>query len=1061
MRIKNVRRCPLSLAIAVGLVLPALLSVRHGNHRLAGSFDLPKRPTVEGFLRDPDMNQTHLIFICAGELWIAPKRGGLARRVTDHPGRKRCPRFSPDGATIAFVVDEPGDVIYTVPAKGGRPKRLSYYPSGGIDVLGWSPNGKNVLFRSQRSWLASTFHVVPAAGGLERELPMREGVHGCFSSDGRRLVYTTSEGGGSTWKSYRGGHRAQLRIYDLAADTCRDLPVSDANDTWPMWRGETLYFVSDRAGTRNLFARNLKSGAVQQLTRFGDFDVHSPSLGPDAIVFEKAGGLHVLDLATGKVDELTIQFPNDSRPTKAERRPVKERITGFALSPSGTEAVFEAWGELFVVPAGKETGCNLTDSPGVREMNPAWAPNGRQIAYLSDRAGEYELYLRPAGGGPETRLTLNGNVYRYGPIWSPDGKSLLYSDAARRLWMVTLADKKPILIDSNLPDPAALGQWSPDSKWVAYTRNFPRGHAGIALYSVADRRSIAVSDGRFEDRQPVFDRTGRTLYFLSDRDFRRVQVGELSFRSNTGIFALILSANAPSPLGRKDGPGPVRVHVEGLTRRVIQLPIPAGELEDLAAAECQVFYRSQGALHRYDLARQVDETIITGVEGYRLNSTATRLMYQASGPVYGLIDVRLGLAAGAGRRKLDLTMRADPPAERRQMFLDAWRLYRDFFYDPTMHGVDWLAVRRRYEPLLPRAADRHDLTLLLSRMVGELGTSHQWVSDPPGPDKESDVGLLGAEFEEVDGFFRFRKIYEGESWNIWRRAPLCELGLRIRQGDYLLAIDGKPLKAGTNPYALLKGTLGRHVTLRINSRPTDENAREVKVFPTRTESRLRYFDWIEGNRRRVEAASGGRVGYVHIPDCNQWGIEEFVRGFFANADKEALIVDDRYNYGGDNSRFFVDRLARRTLTRGATRHGDDGSPGFVDGPKAMLVNEWCFSNGEFFPCLFRRAGVGPLIGTRTAGGFYGSMGPHPLMDGGMVMVSEMADWSGRDGKWIGENRGMKPDILVANAPDKTHRGCDEQLERAVAYLMDKLKKSPTPLMKLPSLPAKRSNTLDR
>jgi tricorn protease len=987
----------------------------------------------------------------------------MARRLTDHPGVKGWPKFSPDGSTIAFVVDEPGDVIYTIPATGGKTRRLTYYPSSGIGVLGWSPDGKKVLFRSQRSWLTPTLHTVPAAGGLELELPMREGVFASFSPDGGRLAYNPSDTGTwLNWKGYRGGRRASLRVYDLCKNTCEELPASNANDAFPMWHKDTLYFASDRAGTFNLFALNLKTKAVRQLTHFRDFDVYSPGLGAGAIVFERAGTLHILDLATERCQPLTIRLPPGALPPAPAVRRVETNVSSFALSPSGSAAVFEAYGELFKVTADTGAACNLTDSPGVREINPDWSPDGRQIAYLSDRTGEYEVYMRPAAGGPETRLTTDGSVYWYGPLWSPDGRSILYADANNRLWMVALADKKPKLIDSGLPFPAALGRWSPDGQWIAYTKRMPPGHNGIAVYSVERGRSFPVTDGRFEDRQPVFDRTGRTLYFLSDRGFSRADGVELSFRSQTGIFAVILSANAPSPLGRKVEPGPARVDLDGLDRRIIQLGIPGGELDELSAGERQVFYLSQGTLHRYDLSRLADEVLVSSVEAYRLNLAATKVLYRAQTKAFGLVDVAPGTTTGAGKLKLEVTMRVDPPAERRQIFHEVWRLYRDFYYDPGMHGIDWRAVRDRYERLLGALTNREDLTAVLSEMVGELGTSHQWVGDPPGPDKESDVGVLGAELEESESHYRLRKIYDGESWNVYRRAPLRELGVRApREGDYLLAINGRPLKAGMNPYALLNGTYARRTMLRLNDRPTDAGAWDIEVRPTWNEALLRYFDWVEGNRKKVEAASGGRVGYFHVPDCNQWGMEEFVRGFYSNADKDALIVDGRYNYGGDNSLFFVEKLGRRTLTRGATRHGDSGTAWFADGPKALLVNEWCFSNGENFPCLFRRAGVGPVIGTRTAGGFYGSMGPHSLLDGGMAMVSEMADWSGQEGKWIGENVGMEPDFWVASPADSFHRRRDPQLERAVEYLLAELKKRPLQHHGLPTLPIKRAETLAR
>jgi tricorn protease len=1058
--------------------------------------------TVTKLLRQPDISKTGVVFVYGGDLWVVPRSGGLARRLTANPSIKRYPKFSPDGKWIAFTGNYDGNSdVYIIPSEGGEPRRLTYHPAGD-GVLGWTPDSRAVLFRSNRfspSQRVSRLFTVSINGGMEKPLPLQESGLASFSPDGTKLAYNRIDREFATWKRYRGGFQSYISLYDLKNNAYSEIPHTDTTDFYPMWHGDKIYFASDRTNTVNLFCYDLKAKSAKQLTHYSDYDVKWPSLGPDAIVFEQGGTLKMLDLTSEKVTSIPAEAPSDLTSARPGLRRVESNIRSFGISPSGVRAVFEARGEIFTAPAKKGDTRDITNTPGIREINPAWSPDGRYIAYLSDRSGEYELCYRPQdGSGTETRLTTDGHVYRYGPIWSPDSKALLYTDADMKLWMITLAEKKPTLVDSSTIATIDLGRWSPDSKWVAYTKTLPSQITAIHLYSVDQRKSFQISDGFYADREPTFDQNGKYLYFVSDRTFTPSIIGpeiNIGFQNTAGLFALVLSADAPSPLApesdeekpkedssrsdsgkadaakpdnadrdranraeKKSGTEPVKIDMDGLYRRLVALPVQPGNYAGLTAGNGKLFYMAVaanpgqeedgdgggGALHLFDLTSREDKTVLGGIQGYDLNPAGSKILYKA-GPIYGIVDAAPGASVGAGKLTLALEMHSDPRAEWKQVFHEAWRYERDFYYDPNMHGLDWNAIGERYAQLVPNVSNRDDLTYLIGELIGELNTSHSYVqgAEPP-PVKQVNVGLLGVDFEADNGYYRIKKIYPGENWNPSRRSPLTEPGIKVKAGDYLIAVNGVPLRADTNPYAPFEGLAGKLVTLKVNSSPSDVGGHDVQVRPVESEAGLRYLDWVENNRRKVEQATGGRVGYVHVPDTATGGMTEFGKGFYAQTDKEAMIVDERYNSGGFVPDFFVEKLGRRLLAMGMQRYGMNFKQpgGAVYGPKVILENEWSGSGGDAFPWLFRKAGVGPIIGKRTWGGLVGINGFYDLMDGGGVSVPQFGFWSPQEGKWVAENHGVDPDIEVNNTPDQTSQGHDPQLERAIAYIQDQLKKNP-------------------
>ncbi|MCX6382344.1 MAG: PDZ domain-containing protein [Armatimonadetes bacterium] len=1046
-------------------------------------------------LRQPAINQTDIAFVYGGDIWTVSRSGGVARRLTANPSIRRAPKFAPDGKYLAFSGNYDGNNdAYVIPADGGEPFRLTYHPANDM-VMGWTPDSQSVLFRSGRAAhtqrIANLF-TISVKGGLPKKLPLPEAGLASFSPDGTQIAYNRISREGATWKRYRGGLQAYISVFDLTNNQYSELPHTTTTDFYPMWVDDKIYFASDRTNTVNLFVYSTKNKSVKQLTRYTDYDVKWPSACSNALVFEHGGEINTLDLKTEKITPVNIQIKSDMLNTRPSLRHVEGNIASFALSPAGVRAVFEARGEIFTVPASKGETRNLTNTPGVREQNPVWSPDGKHIAYFSDRAGEMDIYTRSQdGSGEEVRITSDSNVYRTGLAWSPDSKSLLYTDASLHLWMVAIADKKPVLVDKSEVGPVSLGKWSADSKWIAYSKPTPALLNAIYLYSVEKRRIYNLSNGRFNDREPAFDLNGKYLYFISDRSFVPHLPGPepgINFQNTAQVFALTLQNDTLSPLTpdsdeekpkeeekpkpdapKADAPKPaapvtppatpaMKVDIEGLADRIIALPTPPGNYQGLSAGTGSVYFMNNGTLLQFSVASKQVATIMGGIANYDINAAGAKIIYNAPGNLYGIIDPTPNQQPGAGKLNLQLEAKVDPRAEWLQIFNEAWRQERDLYYDPNMRGLDWKAVGERYRKLIPSVAHRDDLSYLLGELIGELNTSHAYV-DPGEPPRTPQVsgGLLGVDFEEANGFYRFKKIYRGENWDTARRSPLREPGINVKEGEYLIAVDGKPVTTGVEPYAFFENTADKAVVLKVNSKPSPDGAREVTVRPIANEDTLRYADWVDTNRQKIEKAFGGRVGYIHVPDTAQGGITEFGKAFYALLDKDALIVDERFNSGGFIPDFFVEKLSRKLLSIATPRYGADfkSPPAIIEGPKVMLANEWSGSGGDALPYFFRKAGVGPIIGKRTWGGLVGINGGIPLMDGGGVTAPQFGLWSPQDGKWIAENHGIDPDMEINNTPDKMLDGADPQLERAIAYIREQLKKNAPKKPKHPPFPVEK------
>ena len=1060
----------------------------------------PAGPTR--LLRQPSIWRDQVVFVYAGDLWTAAAKGGAARRLTSHPGDELYPRFSPDGKWIAFTGQYDGNNdVFVVPAGGGEPVRLTYHPSNDM-VLGWSPDGR-VLFRSNRSSDLPDFErlfLISPSGGVPEMLNLPRASLVSFSPDGRRLAFNYTSQEFRTWKRYRGGWKSPIAIWDLDKKSYEALPTTEAMDMFPMWHGNAVYFISDRDGVMNLYRTDLATKQTTELTHYAEYDIKWPSLGDAAIIYENGGLLFAYDLGANEARPIPIVVASDETAARAEFKPVGAAIGWFDISPTGVRGLVEARGDVFTLPAEHGAPRNISATPEAHELNPVWSPDGKWIAYLSDRTGEWELYLQPQLGGDVVQVTKDGadTRYLYNPSWSPDSKKIAYSDKKLRLWVVDIDTKQPVLVDTAEYNTRMAASWSPDSLWLAYTKPLNgSGKEFIFLYSTAEKKVTRVSEGFYDDANPVFDPDGKYLYFLSARFFTPAPSAlELRFGyyNPYGLFALTLKAGEPAPFGpqsdeekaeekkpeekKPDSAGgaptpaakpgdqkpeekpavkPVQIDLQGLASRVSQVPVSPGMFRHLVVRKDKLFYLSvpmeasemaapgpapEPSLHIFDVKKREDKVVMQGVSAFEVDKDGGKLIYIASG-MLGIVDAAPGKKVGDGKLPTAaMQTLSDPKVEWPELLREAWRVERDFYWDPNMGGADWAAIGKRYEALLPWVAHRSDLNYIIGEMIAELDTGHTYVGGGDMPErKRVGVGLLGADLVPEGGFFRIAKIYPGENWSDATRSPLTEPGLKVKEGDYLIAVEGQPVGADREPYAYFQNMADKIITLRINDKPSAQGAWDVLVRTIASEGNLRYFNWVEANRRKVDQATGGRVAYMHVPDTSVLGVVMFDKYFAGQLGRDGLIVDERYNHGGWSPDFYTEKLGRRVLLALSPREGKDFVPqmGYF-GPKVMLVNERAGSGGDLFPYYFKKEKIGPLVGTRTWGGVIGMGGLPPMLDGSSVTAPGWAWWEPNPGGgWVVENHGVDPDVVVEQRPDLEVQGRDPQLEKAIEIALDGLK----------------------
>ncbi len=1038
-------------------------------------------PNEIRLMRFPTVHGENVVFSYAGDLWLSKKGGeDFARKLTSSYGMETRPRISPDGKLLAFTGQYDGNSdVFVVPLEGGEPKRLTFEPEA-EQVIGWTPDGK-VMYTSNRGFTNrhGFLWLVSPQGGLPESTPVKEISEGSFSPDGSTLAYNRAPSQNYNWRRYRGGTQGRVSFFNLKAMTYKELPAKREQSYYPMWVGDSVYYISDRnQGTLNLYRHDLKSGKDVQLTKYADADIRFPSTDGKTIVWERDGNLYAYDIAADKAERLNPKVRGDFVTRRAALRNLGQSISGASLSPTGARLAVEARGEIFSVPAKNGETRNLTNSTTSRERLPSWSPDGKSIAYISDATGEYEVYLVPQMGGTAEKLTSAKQ-----PIdsitWSPDGKKILVETTFQEGWVLDVATKqltKAFKAGGGIRNT----EWSPDSKWISWVdAGDGNDLSKVELYDVANNKNTPISDGRYGDTSATFDQTGKYLYLVSDRTFTpSFGLFEFSLKVQNAarIYAIPLTKEMASPLvqpsdeepaeppTRPSGPPPgaggppsgprtpeVKIDFDGIMDRAVPLPMPAGSYPLVLGSANGVFFWTPqaGMLSRYDIpSGQIAPVLPVSPQGLTFNASRSKLAFLQQGQLQ-IADLRPG-AQPAPVSTANVRAVVDPQAEWKQMFWETWRYERDNFYDPNMAGQNWDAIGKRYEAYLPYVAHRADLNYVLGLMIGELGTGHSYVQgtgDPQVPmPTPVPIGLLGVDYEAVGNDVKIKKILNGANDDEGRRSPLQEPGLKIAAGDYLLEIDGQPVNKSVNPHSLLQGKANATVVLTVNDKPSKDGARKVRVRTVGSETELRYWDYVESNRKYVEKASGGRIGYVHIPDTQFPGAVEFIRGFYSNLGKEAMVIDERWNGGGFIQPWFVDTLARKIKAGIKARTSEKISydAPAQEGPMALLINQYAGSGGDFFPWMFRQAKRGPLIGKRTWGGLVGISGGANLVDGGSVTAPSFAIFDRETNEIIAENRGIDPDIDVDLRPDLFAQGKDPQLDKAIEHLMNELKNKPAP-----------------
>ncbi len=1065
-------------------------------------------------LQKPALSRSRIVFAYAGDLWSVPREGGDAVRLTSGAGIETDPAFSPDGNLIAFTGEYDGNVdVFVVPASGGVPKRLTWHPAADR-VLGWTPDGKRIIFTSTRnaySRFAEMF-TVPAEGGVDEKLPFPTGYEASMSPDGQSIAYEPIGKAFAMWKKYRGGQTTRIWLARMSDSSITKVPRTNSNDFNPMWAGDRVYFLSDRNGSVTLFSYDVKSQAVREAVPNTGLDLKSASIGPDAIVYEQFGGIFLYDLKSGKTKSVPIRVQGDFPELRAKFVNVARTLGSPAVSPNGARAVFAARGDIITVPAEKGDPRNLTNTPGAMEREPQWSPDGRSIAYLSDESGEYALHISSqTREGEVTKIELKPGFYR-SPRFSPDSKKVALVDSFQKLWYVDLDTKQQVEVDQDtyqMRSGDIAGVWSPDSKWLAYSKVLPNELSAIHLFSLSDNKSTRVTDGLSDADDPVFDKDGKYLFFTASTNAGEslgLDIHATSRSSTSSIYLIVLDKSQASPFApesdeekiadeKKPEPpkpdaakpdakakssGPeVKIDLDGIDQRILAMPMPPRRYADLQVGKAGTLlaleFAAPGtdgppgppgmAVHRYDLKARKSDVALTGVRDFTMSFGGEKALYRQgdnwiiaalrpmpTGP--GAAAPPAGGPAPTPLKTAGIEVRVDPVQEWKQMYHEAWHTERDWFYDRNFHGLDLKAAEKQYEPYLRGVASRNDLTYLFQEMLGNITVSHMGTGGGDLPEvKRTQTGLLGADYEVADGRYRFARVYNGENWNPELRAPLTQPGVNVKAGEYLLSVNGREVRPPENVYSFFEELAGKSVLLRVGPDASGAGAREVTLVPVANETGLRNLAWIEDNRRKVDQMTGGKVAYIYMPDTANGGLTAFNRYFYAQIGKEAAIVDERFNGGGLLATDIAEILNRKVLSAASNRVGDPLiQPQGIFGPKVMIINERAGSGGDAMPWYFKRAGVGKLIGTRTWGGLVGMAGGPGLMDGGFLGAPSSGIYNPLTGEWEVENIGIAPDFDVEQDPALVRKGRDPQLEKAVEVVLDELKKNPPPKLRRPPFP---------
>ena len=1051
-------------------------------------------------MRFPTIHGEDIVFSYAGDLYKVGRQGGIARKLTTDIGYEMFPRFSPDGSQLAFTAQYDGNTeVYIMPAQGGEPIRLTYTATLKRDdisdrmgpnniVMGWTPDGKNIIYRTR----AKTFndfvghlYMINKEGGMPVELPLSTGGFCSFSPDGNQLAFNRVFREFRTWKYYKGGMADDIRIFDFTTKKIINISNHESQDIIPMWIGQSIYFLSDRDRTMNIFTYNIQTKEIKKLTHYTDYDIKFPSHSKDAIVFEKGGYIYVLDVNTQVVEKLTVIIADDMITGRNKEKDASKNLLNVDISPDGERLVSSARGDIFTIPSENGITRNLTQTPGAHERHAEWSPDGRYIAFISDKTGENEIFIQEQDGSQEPiQLTKDADTYYFRLKWSPDSRYIMWSDKKLRLRFVDVNTKIVTEVAKSKIWEYNNFDWSPDSKWIVFTDAVSNGMSTVKLYSLVYKSIFDVSDYWYKSYSASFSLCGKYLFFISDRDFNPIYSRtewNHAYEKMSKIYFLTLSKETPNPFLPKNNEVAVdnsekvpekndtkdkdtkTTKVENivldtmqLSMRILSLPIDVADYYSVSCLDEKVYYMKndsrKSSLMMYDL-KDLKETEIVECSNYKVGAKKKKMLLVKDGKYY-IVNIPTSTVKLEKNVSFnDMKLWVDLKQEWNQIFYESWRQMRDFFYVENMHGVDWAAMKKKYEVLLPYVKHRHDLNYIIGEMIGELNVGHAYVNGGDLPEvKKIPLGLLGAVIKkDASGYFKIADILDGASWSPKLRSPLNEPGINISKGDFIIAVDGIDVKNMDNLFKLLVNKAAKPVEITVNTKPESNNSKKYIFKPIDDESELYYYRWVQQNIKKVNDATAGQVGYIHIPDMGVDGLNEFVKHFYPQLDKKALIIDDRGNGGGNVSPMILERLLRRVQRANMSRNTEIPSQTprqMLLGPVVVLVNQYSASDGDLFPYGVKKYGIGKVIGVRTWGGVVGIRGTHPFIDGAVLNKPEFASYDAETGEWIIEGHGVEPDIVVDNDSYEEYMGKDTQLEKAIEEILKALKD----YKKLPDIP---------